>query len=244
MRFGYAALLPMLSAIAPMPAMAAPADAVSALLLKQTQEFSDASSHGDAAVMQRLLDDRVVFFNEGGDSTTKAEMVASAKGPTPGVDVRQKVIDWHCETFGDTAVGSFIDDQFATAAGVVTHAQYRSVETWRRSDDGQWRMIGSETIALQGDPVAVDLPAATLGEYVGTYVNSAGLRFTFALQGGHIAASLNDGPQTVQAGEVRDVLFTPGRARFRKVFQRDADGKVVSFAYRHEGHDMMFKRVS
>ncbi|MEO5866913.1 MAG: DUF4440 domain-containing protein [Sphingomonas sp.] len=224
-------------------AQAVPGGDVSAVLLRQTQEFSDAGSQGDAAVMKRLLDDRVIFFNEGGDSATKAEMIASAQPPAAGVNVKLTVTDWHCETYGDVAVASFIDDQVGTVAGAATHARFRSVETWHRAD-GAWRMIGSETIALQDDPTAVDLPVATLRDYVGAYVNASGTRFVFTVQDGHLAASLNGGPTTRQLAEVRDVVFTPGRARFRKVFLRGADGRVVSLAYRHEGHDIVFKRLA
>lgn len=230
-------------AAATSPAFAADANDPSAILLRQTQEFSDASSQGDRAVMARLLDDRVIFFNEGGDTSAKAEMIASAQAPASGVEVRQTVTDWRCETYGDVAVASFIDDQVATVAGVATRARFRSVETWRNTA-GQWLMIGSETIALQDDPTAVELPQSTLQEYAGTYSNTSGIRFVFTYEKGHIVASVNGGPVSEQRAEVRDVLFTPGRSRFRKVFQRSADGRVVSFAYRREGHDTIFKRIS
>ncbi|TPG40536.1 nuclear transport factor 2 family protein [Sphingomonas koreensis] len=241
--FGAIVVLSIALTVATPSASAAETVDASAILLRQTQEFSDASSQGDAAAMARLLDDRVIFFNEGGDTSTKAEMIASARAPAPGVEVRQTVTDWRCETYGDVAVASFIDDQVATVAGVATRARFRSVETWR-SSGGQWRMIGSETIALLDDPTSVELPLSTLHEYAGTYVNTSGIRFVITFENGHVAASVNGGPVTEQRAEVRDVLFTPGRSRFRKIFQRNADGKVVSFAYRREGHDTIFKRIS
>jgi hypothetical protein len=40
---------------------------------------------------------------------------------------------------------------------------------------------------------------------------------------------------------VRDVLFIPGQPRTRKIFQRDADGKVTGFLDRRGGEDLVFR---
>jgi hypothetical protein len=218
------------------------AEDVSALLLRQTQAFSDAGQLGDGATMARLLDDRVVFFNEGGDSATKKDMFAGASPSAPGVDIKMTVTDWNCEVHGDVAVASFIDDQVVNTRGDILHARYRSVETWLKTGDA-WRMIGSQTLALQDDPPAVTLPSALLDDYVGIYKDASGRRFTFTRKDGDLLAALDNGPASVQKAEVRDVFFTPGRARVRKVFQRDAEGRVIAFAYRREGHDTVFRRT-
>jgi hypothetical protein len=39
------------------------------------------------------------------------------------------------------------------------------------------------------------------------------------------------------------VVFTPGGARVRKIFQRDVNGIVVGVIYRREGHDIFLKRL-
>ena len=98
-------------------AVAAETDAeISALLRQKTQEFSDAGQRNDGAAMGALLDDRVVFFNEGGDSASKADMASGT--PTPPVSAVRTVMtveDWHCEVHGNVAVASIIDHQDRTA---------------------------------------------------------------------------------------------------------------------------------
>jgi hypothetical protein len=42
--------------------------------------------------------------------------------------------------------------------------------------------------------------------------------------------------------EVHDVLFTPGQPRTRKIFQRDANGKVTGFLDRRGGEDVVWRR--
>lgn len=217
--------------------------AISALLRQKTQEFSDAGQRNDGAAMGALLDDRVVFFNEGGDMATRADMASGTPTPpSPSVSTVMTIEDWHCEVHGNVAVASFIDDQQRVAYGERFHARYRSVETWL-NEGGTWRMIGSETIALGDDPRAIALTAAELDQYVGTYKGASGQLFTFSRAGTTLMAATGDGAPTAQSAEARDVFFTPGRVRFRKVFERDAGGKVIGFFARREGHDTHFARV-
>jgi ketosteroid isomerase-like protein len=214
---------------------------VSALLKAQTQAFSEAGKRGDAALMQRYLSDEVVFFNEAGDRATKKDLVEGATPPPPGSTPQTiTTTDWDCKVHGDVAVTSFIDvlDQGTGTQRV----RFRSVETWRR-EGRQWRMISSETLTLQDDPAATMLDAKTLDEYAGTYSAGKDLTFTFTRQGSDLMASVNGGPPTPQKAETRDVVFTPGQARGRKVFQRDGAGKVIGFVYLRPGQDLLFKRV-
>ena len=63
------------------------------------------------------------------------------------------------------------------------------------------------------------------------------------ISGDGLSASLAGGPSSILKAELRDVFFTPGQPRVRKIFQRDASGKVTGFISRHEGHDLVFKRA-
>jgi hypothetical protein len=221
----------------------APQDDVSALLLKHTQEFSDAGQAGRGTAMGDLLDDRVVFFNEGGDRATKADMAAATpvRGGT-GVTTKMMIEDWDCQLHGNVAVVSFIDDQRQDYHGQPFRARYRSVETWLRNPAG-WSMIGSATIALHDDPRAIALSRAELDQYVGQYEAAPGIGFTFTRVAGDLVASAG-GNTAVQQAEVRDVFFTPGRPLFTKVFERNNANKVIGFFLRREGHHIHYRRVS
>jgi hypothetical protein len=43
--------------------------------------------------------------------------------------------------------------------------------------------------------------------------------------------------------EAPDVLFVPGRPRYRYVFLRDAGGKITGLAQRREAWDLVWKRT-
>ena len=129
------------SLVCPTLAWAAPAGGDACAELKaRTQAFSDAGQAGDGAAMAALLDERVVFFNEGGDRSTKADMADNKPSPPPaGEHTVMTVTDWACALHGDVAVASFVDDQQQDFHGPPFHARYRSVETWLKAH-GAWQI--------------------------------------------------------------------------------------------------------
>lgn len=206
----------------------------------QTQAFSDAGQRGDGAAMAKMLDPKVIFFNETGDRATRADM-AGATPPAAGAPIHAiTTTDWDCQIYGDVAVTSFIDvlDQ-----GKPGEMKFRSVETWRK-EGSAWKMIGSETLTLQQDPDPAVLDGKTLDLYVGSYEAGAGMKFIFAHKGDDLVASLNGGAETVQKAQARDIFFTPGHGATPKVFQRGADGKITGFIYLRGKNSLVFRRVT
>lgn len=208
-----------------------------ALLLKQTQAFSDAGQRGDGGAMAKDLDPDVIFFNETGEQATRADM-ASATPPPAGTPVRTiTTTDWGCKIHGDAAVTSFID--VLQPDGM----KFRSVESWKK-EGISWKMIGSETLTLQQDPDVIAMDAKTLDQYAGTYEAAPGIRVVFIHKGNDLVASLNGGSETVQSPQARDIFFTPGHGNTPKVFQRDDSGKITGFVYLRSKNSLTFKRIN
>ena len=233
-------LLPLLLAFA---VHAHASDDVAALIKRQSQEFSDASASGDAKVLGKYLDDRVLFMNEGGDMPTKKDIVDGAQPPATGTAHKLTQEDLKIEVHGNVAVTSFTDVSNLQFHGQTLHAKYLSTEVWLREADG-WKMISSQTMAAQDDPPAVTLPSVTLDEYVGTYQIGGDLSYRIERHGDALTGTLQGGQPVVLKAELRDLLFTPGQPRTRRLFQRDEHGKIIGFTSRREGHDIVFKRVS
>lgn len=211
-----------------------------ATIRHQSQEFSDASASGDAATLARYLDDRVVFMNESGEMASKQDIVGGAQPSAKGTSNTLKQESLKVEMHGDVAVTSFTDVSTVQFHGQTLHARYLSTEVWMR-EPGGWKMISSQTMAAQDDPPAVALPATTLDEYVGRY--SAG-DFVYRIERhGDVLTGTAEGGKPVELkAELRDVLFTPGQPRVRRIFQRDEHGHVSGFVSRREGHDIVLRR--
>ena len=212
-----------------------------ATIRRLSQEFSDASAAGDAKALARLLDERVLFMNEGGDMPSKKDIVDSAQPPAPGTSSTLVQKDLKVEMHGNVAVTSFTDVATFRFNGQSHGAEFLSTEVWLK-ENGTWKMISSQTMAAQHDPPAATLPNATLDEYVGTY--RAG-DFTYRIErdGDALRGVPQGGAPVVLKAELRDVFFTPGQPRTRRIFQRDAQGRVTGFVSRREGLDWVLKRV-
>lgn len=220
-------------------ACAAPDDA--AIIQRQSQEFSDASASGDAKVLDKLLDPDVVFVDESGETGTKDDIVSSAKPPAEGISNHLVQSDFVLKLHGDVAVTSFTDNATVSVYGQASKARFRSTEVWRKND-GAWKMISSQTLALPDDPPAIQLSAAALDQYAGTYRVGTKLVVKITRQSDGLTSATNRGEAHPLLAEAADVMFTPGQPRVRRIFERDAAGAITGFNTRREGHDLHFKR--
>jgi len=214
---------------------------VGALIKKQSQEFSDACASGDAKALDRLLDERVAFMNENGDIATKKDLVDVQPSP-PNTSNKLEQTDFTVVVHGNVAVTTFTDNSTMPFHGQTLHASFKSTEVWLQEADG-WRMISSQTLAVNNDPPAIALPSKVLDEYVGTYT-SDDFVFKISRKGDDLIGAVGSGDPYVIKSEVRDVLFTPGQPRMRRIVVRDAKGKITGLLVRREGRDIVLKRAS
>jgi ketosteroid isomerase-like protein len=214
---------------------------VAATIKRQSQEFSDASATGDAKLFEKYLDDSVIFMDESGSITTKRELVEGASPPAKDITNHLEQSDFDVKLHGNVAVNSFTDNSTVSFFGQSLKARYRSTEVWLKEKDG-WKMISSQTLALPDDPPAMQICVHELDEYVGTYSAAPGYVVKIERDGESLVSATNGGKSSPLRVEVRDMLFTPGLPRLRRVFERDATGKIVGFSSRREGHDLHFKR--
>jgi ketosteroid isomerase-like protein len=217
--------------------------ALSALLKKQTQEFSDAGQQGDAATIDRYLDPDVVFTNETGGIATKKDIV---DGTSPAPNAGQRHIDvthWALRRQGDgVATATFIDSLSQDFHGQTLVLLFQSTETWAKRPTG-WKMIASHTMNVQHDPTGITLPAAVLDEYVGSYQLDSTYVVKIARAGSGLTTSTNGSPPAPLGVELKDVLFLPGAPNLRRLIQRDAAGHVTGYISRRDGADLVLRRA-
>ncbi len=86
------------------------------------------------------------------------------------------------------------------------------------------------------------LPSSALAQSVGNYALSPDLVFHITRDGDKLLGAMNGAPPAEMKAEAMDVLFSPGSPRLRRVFHRDAQGRITGFASRREGIDVFLKR--
>jgi hypothetical protein len=224
-------------------APAAPkAEDTAAVLQRQTQELLDAITYGKAEVWDRYLDPGAVYTSEDGTVQTKAQMVEGTKPLAEGVSGTIQVTDFKATVHGTAAVTNYVSDEHEDYHGHKLHCQYRTTDTWLRTAAG-WRLISGQVLALRTDPPAVPFTARQMEEYVGRYALTPTVTYEIRRQGDGLEGQQNGRKAEPLKLEAPDVLFVPGKPRYRWIFQRDAEGRVTGFAERREAWDLDWKRL-
>jgi len=223
-------------------ASARAAEPVPELLQRQTQELMDAVAGGKASVWERYVDDGVLYTDENGRIMKKAEMVAGIKPLPQGVSGVIRVTQYQAVVHGDTAVASHVDDEHENYHGHELHCQYLTTDTWMKTKAG-WRLVGAQVLALRTDPPAVALPPVVRNEYCGRYALTPDITYEIRCGGDALEGQQSGRKAEELKAEAPDVLFTPGKTRYRKIFLRDQDGRVTGFAERREAWDLVWKRL-
>ena len=218
------------------------AESVSDLLKRQTQEMFDAVSAGDAKVWDTYLDADAVVTDEAGGVTGKKDTVAQLVPLPQGISGTITVTDWHIYRHGDVAIATYVADEREDFHGQKLHALYRATTTWLK-EQGGWRVLAQQTLALRQDPPAVQLPLAKLQEYTGRYRAAPDLVYEITLTNGELSGGVVGGRPSPLKMELADVMFAPGQPRSRKIFTRDAAGNVTGYLARREERDVVWTKI-
>ena len=222
---------------------ASAAENVADILRRQTQELVDAIATGSAAVWDRYLDERLRYVDESGKVLTKRQMVEGTKPLPEGVNGTIKVIQFDAVVHGDVAVATYVNDENEDYHGHKLHCQYRTTDTWLKTPKG-WRLIAAQVLALRTDPPPSPLAASLRAEYCGRYALTPAIAYEIRCKGDALEGQQTGRTVEELSAEAPDVLFVPGRPRYRYVFLRDAGGKITGFAQRREAWDVVWKRES
>ena len=223
-------------------APASAADSVRDVLRRQTRELVDAIAAGAALVWERYLDENVRYVDESGKVLTKKEMVEGTKPLPEGVSGTIKIVDYDAVVHGNAAVATYINDEDEVFHGHKLHCRYRTTDTWIQTPNG-WRLIAAQVLALREEPPAVALAASLRAEYCGSYALTPSIAYEIRCKGDALEGQQTGRKAEELRAEAPDVLFVPGRPRYRYVFLRGADGKITGLAQRREAWDLVWKRL-
>jgi Domain of unknown function (DUF4440) len=214
-----------------------------ALITTQMQEMADALVPGDAAVWDKYLDANVIYAEEDDTYKGKVEALKELK-PLPkglGGTIKMELLSYHEE--GDVAVALFRQNETERYFAQTIYAKYLTSTTWKRREAG-WKLIAAQTLAERTDPPAITLPASRLAQYVGTYqLKDSEPRLTLELVDGKLIGTRSGRKAAPWNAEASDVFFIAGDPRIRKIFQRDASGKVTGFVERRESWDIVWVKT-
>lgn len=208
------------------------------------QEMVDAIAAGNVAVWDKYLDPQVIYAEEDGSYKGKAAMLKEIQ-PLPkglGGEIKAKLLSYAED--GDTAVALFRQNETEHYYGQTIHASYLTNTVWKKRADG-WKQIAGQVLAERTDPPAIALPVKTLAQYAGTYrLKDSDPTYTLKVADGKLMGARNGRKAAQWKNETPDVFFIPGDPRIRKIFQRDASGKITGFIERRESWDIAWVKTS
>ena len=227
------------------PGLAGPSTSPSdteAELRRLTQELFDAIAPGDAAVWRRYLHENVILLDENGVVRDKAALLEELAPRPAGLVGRIEIDRYQVRLHGDTAVAAGEVQEYLDYHGQSLRSRFRFVDTWIRTAEG-WRLIAQHTSAVLKDPPAIRLTREELCGYAGLYRLTPDITTIVRCTDDALTSERTGRPAATYLCEVRDVFFIAGQPRTRRIFLRDATGKVAAFVDRREGEDVRWQRA-
>ena len=214
-----------------------------ALITAQMQELSDAIAVGNVAVWDKYVDATAIYAEEDDSYKGKADMLKEIKPLPKGLsgEIKIDLLSYHED--GDVAVALFRQNETEHYFGQTIFAKYLTNTTWKKRADG-WKMIAGQVLAEKIDPPAIALSAGQLAQYVGRYrLRDSEPTISLMLENGKLTATRTGRKPAIWNAEVPDVFFVTGDPRIRKIFQRDAAGKIIGFVERRESWDLVWVKT-
>lgn len=216
--------------------------AAAAELKRATQELLSAIAPGNWSVWEKYLDESILYTAEDGRTFTKAQLRGEMKPLPPGYSGSIEVESADVRQYGDTAVVSHEDLEREEVFGQKLVSRYHATDTWVRRA-GKWRLVASQVLVRLQDPAPATIDPKVLDAYVGRYEISPSASFTVTREGDRLFGERNGRPRQPLLPETETVFFTPGAPRTRKLFVRDADGRVTRMIDRRDGRDIVWTRA-
>ena len=238
--------MPLLLSLVLALAIQAPApttDQTTALLRAKDQALLDALAPGDRKVWEGALATDAVYVDENGTIMNRTDFLKQLEPLPPGASGNLRITYYEAHIAGDLATVIHTDNEQEIYHGQTLQSRYLTSETWRRDDD-DWKLYLVHVYAVPKDPPAIKLPRKELEEYIGRYSAAPDLVYVILSDGQQLIGGHPGGAMKPLDVEVRDVLFVPGQPRIRKIFQRDAKGKITGFVDRRESWDLVWKKQS
>jgi len=227
--------------IAP-PSLAEPSAATAEAELRGIiQKLLDAIAPGDAEVWRGYLHERLIHVDENGIVRTKEELLKELTPLPPGLVGRIVIDNFKVETHAAIAVVAYDVQEHLDFYGQILRSRFRTNDTWEKTARG-WQLLSEQTTAVLKDPPVIQLAHDQLCSYEGSYALTDSIVAQITCTATGLSVERAGRPVVNYVAELADVFYVPGQPRTRRIFQRDARGRIVGFVDRREGEDVKWTR--
>lgn len=199
------------------------------------QQLADAVALGDTTVWKKYLHDSCVITTEDGSVMTRAQLIAGLRPLPQNYIGKIIIIEPKLVRYGNTAVFSFIDDEYLELYNLKIHTRYKQTDTWINFN-GQWKKIAMQLFEIPKTPPPVTIDSAILKRYAGNYALSTDMTCTVYVENGKLFVKKMNRPATELLAQTETVFFRKGDGRVDIIFMSD---RMIE---RREGEDVVWKR--
>ncbi|MBV9760890.1 MAG: DUF3471 domain-containing protein [Acidobacteriaceae bacterium] len=218
-----------------------PATITQAELVRRTQVLYDAVASGDKAPWQRCLAADVIVHDEKGGSYTKPTFLVTVEPLPAGYSGSIRVTHPQTIFAPGVAIFSYDLDEVETVFGNRMTARYHQTDTWLYRDNF-WQIAASQAMRYYEDPARGAIRPGALSDYVGTYELAPEHQMTVFERDGKLFAKRGKADPVELIPESPDMFFRAG-VEGRRLFHRNAEGKVDWMIDRRNNEDMLWKKV-
>jgi len=215
-------------------------DSIFQMLVQKEQKLADAIATGDKPVWSVALHDSCIITIEDGSFMTKEKLIADLNPLPAFFKGTIKIIEPKCKVYGNTAVLTFIDDEYEELYGQHIHTQYRQTDTWIVMN-GDWKMVAMELFEIPKNPTPVPMAADILSKYVGIYEMGSDRKCEITVESGKLFAKKNGKNPTELLAETENVFFRNGDGRGRVIFIKNITTNKYNMIERRAGEDVVWK---
>lgn len=214
-----------------------------ARLKHATQELLDAIAPGNKSVWQRYLAEGSIYADEEGRVLTRDELIKELTPLPKGYVGSIKIGDTKALVQDNVVVLSHRDREELELYNQKLVTYYHMTNTWARQRDGQWQIVSTQVMAIPNERKPIVIDPKILDAYTGKYELAPDVNYVITREGEKLL-----GQRTGRAKEELlplcvDVFYRKGVWRGEKVFERNAQGRVVRMLDRRENNDLVWKKV-
>lgn len=212
------------------------------ILLEKEQKLVDALAVGDKSIWEDVLQDSCLVTIEDGSFITKNKLVGDLNPLPPGYKGMIKIIEPKLQVYGNTAVITFIDDEYLELYGQKLHTQYRQTDTWL-TINGKWEIVAMQLFEIPKNPPPVAIPVTILSKYAGTYELGNDKKCLVSLDSGILYSKKNTSDRVALFAETENVFFRQGDGRVRVLFIKESGAEKYKMIERRAGEDLVWNPV-
>lgn len=171
----------------------------------------------------------------------KPALVADVSPLPKGYSGTIKVVNPKSIIAGDAAIFSYDCDETEVVFGQPLHARYHETDTWMNRN-GRWQIVAGQVLRYYEDPAPGQTDPKRFGDYVGTYQLATEVLLTVTTDGTNLYSQRSNRPKVTVIPEEGDIFFVKG-VEGRRLFRRNASGRVDALIDRRNNEDILWKKV-